>query len=88
MTIVFQGHVEKIEIGPIGKLAVTLVTPMVECNGAELVVFVPASDGAHWMPGRAVSFTIYALPQKSVSAVLGEAIQAHVERSGPDHASQ
>lgn len=63
MTIVFQGHVKAItQDAPLGKLAVTLATPMADANGKDWTVFVPQAEAQHWLPGLMVSFTIYTLP--------------------------
>jgi hypothetical protein len=65
MTIVFQGHIKctSVEHAMPGQLAVTLCTPRKEADGKEWTIFVPRETAAHWLPGRAVSFTIYALPE-------------------------
>lgn len=59
MTIVFQGHVERIEVGAPGTVNVHVVTPQAEC-GQTVVLHVPAKHAAHWLPGLAVQFTVYA----------------------------
>jgi hypothetical protein len=63
MTIVFQGHVKSLGAAsaPIGKLAVTLCTPMDPADGKEWIVFIPEAEAAQWLPGRIVSFTLYTL---------------------------
>ena len=59
MTIVFQGHIERVNLGADNSLDVHVRTPMVEC-GQVVVLHVPREASAHWLPGRLVSFTIYA----------------------------
>ena len=59
MTIVFQGHVERVELGADNKLDVHVRTAMAEC-GQVVVLHPPRGAAAHWLPGRAVSFTVYA----------------------------
>ena len=59
MTIVFQGHVERLELGPDNKMDVHVQTAAAEC-GQVMVLHVPRSSAAHWMPGRCVSITAYA----------------------------
>ena len=63
MTVVFQGHVERVELGADGKLDVHVQTAAAEC-GQVVVLRVPRSTATHWLPGRMVSFTVYALPEK------------------------
>ncbi len=67
MTIVFQGHVLSLssESTPVGKLAVTLATPMAESNGRSWTIYVPTAQGPHWLPGRCVNFTLYAFDMPS-----------------------
>lgn len=77
MTIIFQGHVERIERGFGGKLDVHVQTASAEC-GQVLVLHAPADAGAHWMPGRMVSITAYAFDPVEPSAV---AVQAAELRS-------
>jgi hypothetical protein len=59
MTIVFQGHVKTVELGAPGLLDVHIQTPQAEC-GQVVVLHVPATQGAHWLPGRTVNFTVHA----------------------------
>lgn len=59
MTIVFRGHVERIETGFNGRLDVHVQTEQDKC-GQTLVLHVPAEAAAHWLPGRMVSITAYA----------------------------
>lgn len=63
MTIVFQGHISRLDLhsAPLGKVSVTLQTPMSETGGKEWNIYVPQAQAAHWLPGRVVSFTLYAL---------------------------
>ena len=60
MTIVFQGHVTRVELGADSKLDVHVQTAQAEC-GQVIVLRVPREAAAHWLPGRVVSFTAYAL---------------------------
>lgn len=63
MTIVFQGHVQKIENGGIdGKLQVSIVTEAAVC-GQTITLAVEPSQAQHWLPGRHVSITAYTLPE-------------------------
>ena len=62
MTIVFQGHVERVELGADNKLDVHVQTAKAEC-GQVIVLHVPRAAAAHWLPGRMVSVTAYALGQ-------------------------
>ena len=59
MTIVFQGHVTKIEQGH--QCVNVHVQPEMSACEHEIVLRIPASDAAHWLPGRQVSVTAYAL---------------------------
>lgn len=63
MTITFQGHVKSIYMSnaPLGKLSVTVQTPIAEGGGKEWIIFVPEKEGKYWIPGTPVSFTIYAI---------------------------
>jgi hypothetical protein len=62
MTIQFKGHIMKVEAN-VGKIAVTVQTPMEETNGMQVVLNVPASAASHWLVGSPVQFTIHALPK-------------------------
>lgn len=68
MTIVFQGHVERIEQGPGNKLSVHIRTEMEKC-GQVVVLHVPPEAAGHWLPGRSVSFTAYAFDPANPVAV-------------------
>lgn len=74
MTIVFQGHIKAIELNgaPVGKLAVTVVTPMSDAGGKEWTIFVPEDQckKGYWVPGHQVQFTIHSF---SVPAYLDAA---------------
>ncbi len=69
MTIVFQGHVEKVELFG-ANIDVHVVTPMAEC-GQVVVLHVPRGEAAHWLPGALVQFTIYAMPPATPSTDKG-----------------
>ena len=60
MSIVFQGHIERVELGADNKLDVHVRTATAEC-GQVVVLRVPRGAASHWLPGKAVSFTAYAL---------------------------
>lgn len=62
MTIVFQGHVSKMEATGAGEIEVTIQTPMDPCDGKPIAVRMSQVEAKHWMPGRMVSFTLYTLP--------------------------
>ena len=66
MTIVFQGHVERVELGAESKLDVHVQTADAEC-GQVVVLRVPRSAATHWLPGRMVSFTVYALAEPATA---------------------
>jgi hypothetical protein len=59
MTIVFQGHIERVELGPDNKLDVHVQTASAEC-GQVVVLHVPRDKATHWLPGRLVQATIFA----------------------------
>lgn len=59
MTIVFQGHVERVELGPDNKLDVHVQTAAAGC-GQVVVLHVPRDKAAHWLPGRLVQVTAFA----------------------------
>ena len=60
MTITFCGHIERVELGADNKLDVHVKTAMAEC-GQTVVLHVPRTAAAHWLPGRTVQWTVYAL---------------------------
>ena len=62
MTITFQGHVQSMTAVSNGEVELTIITPMEPTSGKSFIVRVPAKDAQHWLPGRMVSFTVYALP--------------------------
>lgn len=62
MTITFQGHVESMRVTTGGEVELTICTPMEPTSGKNFIVRVPAKNAQHWLPGRTVSFTVYALP--------------------------
>ena len=67
MTIVFQGHVQKLEGTPTG-VAVT-IRPAISACPHDIVLLVPRIDAANWLPGDLVSFTVYAMPGPSKGGV-------------------
>jgi hypothetical protein len=71
VTIVFQGHVERIETGHNNKLDVHVVTSQAEC-GQTIVLHVQRKDAAHWLPGRMVSVTAYAFDPPEPEAAKGD----------------
>ena len=62
MTIVFQGHVERIQ-GSGTKIAVTLRPPLVFAGGVPLMIYVEREQAASWLPGQRVNFTINPIPE-------------------------
>ena len=70
MTIVFQGHVTRVE-SSVGKtLDVHVQTAQAEC-GQVIVLHVPAAAAAHWLVGRAVRITAYAFDTSPEQEVTG-----------------
>jgi hypothetical protein len=67
MTIVFQGHVSRVESAGIGQIAVTLHTPMEEAGGKEWVIFVPKTSAVNWLVGRIAQFTIYSFDAETAA---------------------
>lgn len=59
MTIIFQGHIQRVELGGADALDVHVQTAQKEC-GEVVVLHVPRAAAAHWMPGRCVQFTVFA----------------------------
>lgn len=67
MTIIFKGHVAQVVLSGT-YLDVHIQTAAEEC-GQTIVVHVPRSAAAHWLPGRAVSLTMYAFdPPQTANA--------------------
>ena len=63
MTITFQGHVERVEVSrELGMIDVCVQTAQAEC-GQVIVLHVPKASAAHWLVGRQVQFTVYALKE-------------------------
>ncbi len=63
MTITFQGHVERVEVSrELGMIDVCVQTAQAEC-GQVIVLHVPKASAAHWLVGRQVQFTVYALEE-------------------------
>ena len=61
MTIVFQGHVARVETScEPRKIDVHVQTAQAEC-GQVVVLHVSQEAAAHWLVGRAVHFTVYAM---------------------------
>jgi len=60
MTIVFQGHVTRVESNVGKTIDVHVQTAQAEC-GQIVVLHVPQEAAAHWLVGRAVQFTVYAM---------------------------
>lgn len=65
MTIVFQGHVARVDLGVDNKLDVHVQTAAAEC-GQVVVLHVPRSAAAHWLPGRAVQVTAFAFDAEPI----------------------
>lgn len=61
MTIAFQGHVERIESGPLGHTAITLEGDARWMNCKPLQLLVPIDIAKAYWPGMPVQFTIYPL---------------------------
>lgn len=72
MTITFQGHVHSMSAVTVGQVELTIRTPMDPTGGKDFYVRIPAKDAQHWLPGRAVSFTIYSLPDPAGVAASGD----------------
>ena len=70
MTIVFQGHIERVELGADNKLNVYVRTAVAEC-GQIVVLHPPREASTHWTPGRAVNFTVYAYGDHLPAATMG-----------------
>ena len=63
MTITFQGHVERVEVSrEPGMIDVCIQTAQAEC-GQAVVLHIPKASAAHWLVGRQVQFTVYALEE-------------------------
>ena len=65
MTITFQAHVERIETSrEPGMIDVHVQTAQAEC-GQVVVLRAPKAAAAHWLVGRQVQFTVYAMASDS-----------------------
>ena len=65
MTIVFQGHIESMKIGPEGKVALDLYVSRSDGDGGDKSCFTVYSDketAKNYQPGMAYNCTIYPLP--------------------------
>ena len=85
MTIIFTGHVAQVVLSGIN-LDVHIQTAAEAC-GQTIVVHVPRSAANHWLPGRAVSLTMYAFdpPQTANAGIERVEARKTYERSMCPH---
>ncbi len=60
MTIVFQGHIESVKRHRDKRVAVHVITQQDVCPEG-MTLLVPESDAGHWLVGRQVQITAYAV---------------------------
>ena len=67
MTLVFQGHIEKVERAGLAQIAVSVYADQRVCPDG-IVLMIPEKDVAHWLVGRCVSITAYAFEPRVAAA--------------------
>ena len=66
MTIKFQGHVEKIGIGHLNKVELTLWGSNTVCHSNPIILEVSKGEADVYRPGMTVEFTIIPIPDRAV----------------------
>jgi len=67
MTIKFRGHVEKIGIGHLNKIELTLYGTSSVVQKNPIIIEVTKGDAEVYRPGMVVEFTIIPLPTESAA---------------------